>query len=445
MSYNNIWNLYKLGLYRKIINLKINTKNKKELHAKIVSLAACGLVEEARKDLEKVKMVWLFRRSTYTLAKDLAPYAPHLSIELLEKKRSSRLLLGALYIHVGNIEKARKFLTNNTKLKKDTEYDLYRSNIDVITPKKRLVILNTYLNSFGLYPLSLKDTSKMPSITNLTAQSNIYKNSKLVTILMTAYNSAIYIGSAIESLLNQTYANIELIIIDDASSDNTKEIIKYYAKKDHRIKPIYLKKNMGTYVAKSIGLKHSYGEFIICHDSDDFAHPIKIEEQVKPLLEDENLVFTTSYWIRLRNNGIYYARAVYPLLRLNPSSPMFRKDIVVKKVGGWDLVRTGADSEFIARLKIVFGANAMKRVKKPLTFGAHREDSLMNAADTGYCERGMSPTRLTYWEAWNEWHIEERRKNIIPYIPCNFEKKRRFEAPESIVCPAIDIRKLYDQ
>ena len=444
MYENNIWKLYKLGLYTKIIKLKVHTKNRKELHARIVSLAACGLMADAKKELKNIKMAWLFRRSTYELAKDLAPYAPHLSIKLVKKKRSHSLLLAALYLRVGEIEKARKFLATNTQLAKYTEYYLYKSNVNVLTSEKRLAILNAYLNSFHLFSLRLKDTSKMLSVANLTADHRHYRDSKrLVTIIMTAYNSSAYISSAIESLLNQTYENIELIIIDDASRDNTKEIIEDYAKKDNRVKPIYLKENVGTYVAKTIGLKHSHGEFIICHDSDDFAHPVKIEEQVHPLLEDDNLVFTTSYWIRLQDDGTYYARAAYPLLRLNPSSPMFRKSLVLKKAGGWDLVRTGADSEFLARLKLVFGTKSMIRIKKPLTFGAHREDSLMNATDTGYCELGMSPTRLAYWEAWNEWHLKERREGRTPYIPCDFELKRRFEAPKSIVCPILEMEKLY--
>lgn len=203
---------------------------------------------------------------------------------------------------------------------------------------------------------------------------------------------------------------------------------------------VEIKRNLELVLTNKI---YSRGEFVICHDSDDFAHPAKIEEQVRPLLEDEKLVFTTSYWIRLQDDGKYYARAVYPLLRLNPSSPMFRKDLVLEKAGGWDLVRTGADSEFLARLKLVFGTHAMKRIKKPLTFGAHRKDSLMNAVDTGYNQSGMSPSRLAYWEAWNMWHLEETSKGELPFIPCSFEAERRFEAPKSIECRVSEMENLY--
>ena len=205
------------------------------------------------------------------------------------------------------------------------------------------------------------------------------------------------------------------------------------AKNDSRIKYIYLSHNVGTYVAKSIGLQKSKGEFVTCHDSDDWAHPMKIEEQVKPLLKNKKLVFTTSQWVRLQADGVYYARALSPLMRLNPASVLFRKKIVLEKAGGWDVVRTGADSEFTARLKLVFGEKAMHRVLKPLTFGAHRSDSLMNAKDTGYCSKGMSPVRLDYWEAWGYWHIEELRAGRKPFISTELLSKRRFDAPPSII------------
>ncbi len=120
-------------------------------------------------------------------------------------------------------------------------------------------------------------------------------------------------------------------------------------------------------------------------------------------------------------------------MRLNSSSPLFRKKLVLEKAGGWDLVRTGADSEFIARLKLVFGRKAMHRVVKPLTFGAHRQESLMNAKATGYCEKGMSLDRLAYWESWGHWHIAELRAGRKPFIPFNLHSARKFTAPDSIV------------
>ena len=141
---------------------------------------------------------------------------------------------------------------------------------------------------------------------------------------------------------------------------------------------------------------------------------------------------TISSWVRLSDRGEYYARPVHPLMRQNPSSLMFRKEKVLKQAGIWDTVRTGADSEYIARLKLVFGRKKVKRIKEPLSFGAHREDSLMTSSETGYCDLGVSPQRLEYWEAWGHWHIDEVRKGKKPFISTDLLAERPFEAPRVI-------------
>jgi glycosyltransferase involved in cell wall biosynthesis len=256
---------------------------------------------------------------------------------------------------------------------------------------------------------------------------------------MTAYNAAERIQGAIYSVLRQTYQDIELIVVDDASSDATGAIVKEMAREDGRIKYMCMPSNVGTYVAKSIGLRRAKGEFATCHDSDDWCHPLKIERQVQPLLQNKELVFSTSHWVRMQDDGVYYARPVHPLMRINPASPLFRREPVLKYAGAWDLVRTGADSEFMARLKLMFGRKAMCRIAQPLTLGSHREGSLMTAKDTGYSAHGMSPTRLAYWEAWNRWHIEELRARRKPCLGDPLNGKRAFTPPQEIAVSAADI------
>ena len=261
----------------------------------------------------------------------------------------------------------------------------------------------------------------------------------LVSIIINNYNYGRFLGDAIESALRQTYRFVEVIVVDDASGDDTGKVVQALAARDPRVVYIRLPCNVGTFVAKSIGLRHSSGEFVTCHDSDDWSHPMRIERQIRPLLENQRLVFTTSLWVRIQDDGAYYARPVHPLMRLNPASPLFRKNKVLERAGGWDAVRTGADSEFFARLKLVFGQRAMHRVAQPLTLGAHRPDSLMTATDTGYSTTGMSPTRLAYWEGWGHHHINELRAGRKPYVPVDLLAERRFAAPDAIVVPRRNI------
>lgn len=100
----------------------------------------------------------------------------------------------------------------------------------------------------------------------------------LVSVIMPTYNHGKFIGKAIDSVLNQTYSNIELIVIDNFSEDDTENIAASYT--DNRI--IYLKfKNNGIIAAsRNHGIKHSHGEYIAFLDSDDLWHKQKLEKQL---------------------------------------------------------------------------------------------------------------------------------------------------------------------
>ena len=262
----------------------------------------------------------------------------------------------------------------------------------------------------------------------------------MISIIVTTFNSERLIENCLLSLINQTYSNIEIIVIDDASFDSTEAVVKKLIKKDNRIKYYKLNYNVGTYAAKNIAINYATGEFITCHDSDDFAHPEKIENQAKPLIRFPWLVFTISYWVRLTNKGIFYARQTFPLLRLNPTSLMFRKNIVINKVGYWDSVKIGADSEFYYRLKLVFGRFRMFKIKKPLTIGTYREESLTTNKETGFITGAIPKIRYDYWESWMKWHLTLKEKGLIPKIPKNYLKKREFYAPKKIL---VNSKKIY--
>lgn len=90
---------------------------------------------------------------------------------------------------------------------------------------------------------------------------------------------------------------------------------------------------------------------------------------------------------------------------------------MLAQTGLWDSSRTGADSEFLARLKAVFGRRRVRMVAAPLTFGAHRRDSLMTARSTGMDTGAMHPDRLAYWQAWSGWHIAALASGTAPQMP----------------------------
>ena len=185
----------------------------------------------------------------------------------------------------------------------------------------------------------------------------------------------------------------------------------------YAVKVIALPQNVGTFAAKSIGAQYATGDFLTCQDSDDWAHPQKIAEQVRPLIEDASIIATTSHWLRLDHDGQYYVRQIYPFLRQNPASPMFRLQTVKQETGLWHLVRTGADSEFFERLKLVFGSEKIVVVKKPLTIASHRPNSLMTSKEFGIYNKPAALVRLDYWEAWRLWHIDNLYKKQNIFMP----------------------------
>jgi glycosyltransferase involved in cell wall biosynthesis len=100
-----------------------------------------------------------------------------------------------------------------------------------------------------------------------------------VTVLMLAYNSGKFIGQSVESVLKQTFADFELLIVFDESSDNTIQIISEFAEKDSRIKILKNENKKGIVGAANTGLKYAKGEYIARLDSDDIAFPGRLEKE----------------------------------------------------------------------------------------------------------------------------------------------------------------------
>lgn len=102
-----------------------------------------------------------------------------------------------------------------------------------------------------------------------------------ISVIMPAYNAAKFISKSIESILSQTYKDFELIILNDASTDNTLEIIEKYAKDDPRIRVIKNKENLYIAANRNKGIKNATGKYIVWQDADDIAYPTRLEELYK--------------------------------------------------------------------------------------------------------------------------------------------------------------------
>jgi len=126
----------------------------------------------------------------------------------------------------------------------------------------------------------------------------------LVSIITPCYNSERYIAKAIESVINQTFIDWELIIIDDKSTDNSLSIIKEFLKIEPKIKLIEQDINIGAANARNIGIKNAIGEYISFLDSDDIWLPEKLEKQIKYMRDNNILLTYCSYYTIDENDNI---------------------------------------------------------------------------------------------------------------------------------------------
>jgi len=145
--------------------------------------------------------------------------------------------------------------------------------------------------------------------------SGEFPKSSLVSIILPTYNRAHIISRSIISILNQTYKDFELIIVDDCSTDNTREVIENYSKMDDRVKYIRNNKNLGPSGARNVGIKLAIGEFIAFQDDDDEWYPYKLEKQVnllQMLPENFGVVYSGFYKIIGKEKIYIPEHHIYP-------------------------------------------------------------------------------------------------------------------------------------
>ena len=120
----------------------------------------------------------------------------------------------------------------------------------------------------------------------------------LVSVIMPCYNMASYISDSIKSVISQTYPHWELLIVDDASTDNTVDIIESYSQSDPRIRCAIKKQNSGIADTRNQCIQMAQGQFLAFLDADDIWHPEKLEKQLRFMIEKNvGFSYSTYDWI----------------------------------------------------------------------------------------------------------------------------------------------------
>lgn len=170
----------------------------------------------------------------------------------------------------------------------------------------------------------------------------------LVSVILPVYNGESFVGQAIESALSQTWRNLEIIVVDDGSTDQTLSVLEVYAARDPRVR-ITRQPNGGVARARNRGLAEARGEFIAPLDADDLWEPTKIEQQVRRMIEagaQTGLVYC--WWVWIDETGTVLDRSprwrvegdvVETLLQVNctgnASVPLYRRRCI-EQAGGYD-------------------------------------------------------------------------------------------------------------
>jgi tetratricopeptide (TPR) repeat protein len=275
------------------------------------------------------------------------------------------------------------------------------------------------------------DQRKRLLVNCLENQSTETVNGPLVSVIMTVYNHNPMLESAIQSVLSQTYENIELIVVDDCSPDDVFESLKELEQQDERVKIFRMDMNGGTYLAKNRGMTEARGTYIAFHDSDDWMHPTKLQASIQILEQNPELVAVFSNYFRVDENGTIVFRgkgAVRPAC----ISLTMRKEEVINSMGYFDSVRVSADSEYEYRLLKVFGEERVAYLPKPYLVASVRSESLSQGGRFAVGWSGLSGLRLEYRKAYTEWHNSEDFSENH-YIEPNRVVSRRFPAPEEMI------------
>ena len=295
-----------------------------------------------------------------------------------------------------------------------------------------LHFINKYLHRFGAPALTLEAGASPRFLRLATATQAGTAGGPLVSVLMPARNVEQVIAHACRSVLAQTWRALELIVVDDASTDGTWGRLLDLASEDDRVKPLRLRESVGPYVAKNMARQLAKGRFLTCHDADDWALPDRIERQLKPLLADAALKVSIGRMLRLTADGQFTRFApVGPLshdgaMRKSYVSPLFERRFFDSHVGAWDCVRFGADSELLGRIER-FAPNRVAELLAPVMLALDAPGNLTRQLASVIEDSGeLGAERHRYQQAWHAWHAQSNRLSRLAFPLL----QRPFEAPE---------------
>ncbi|MDH5835437.1 glycosyltransferase family 2 protein [Luteimonas kalidii] len=222
----------------------------------------------------------------------------------------------------------------------------------------------------------------------------------LVSVVVTTWCPGPEFISAFRSVTAQTWRNLEILVIDDCSPDEYQEFIQSVVSEDSRARLIRMPRNGGTYVARNRGLREAKGDLFTVHDSDDWAHPERIQRQVDRMQANPHLISSSSRALRLDDDLVFSLPGV-SASRENASSLTFWRERAIEAIGFYDASRKGADTEYAVRLTRHFGERRHALLKEHLACIRLRVGSLSREE---FKPGWRHPARAAYRRGYLWWH-----------------------------------------
>ncbi|WP_298832081.1 glycosyltransferase family A protein [uncultured Piscinibacter sp.] len=331
-----------------------------------------------------------------------APLAPAVALDLIRASGRPSAAEAALLLRLGERDACETHLEAHAELLGPQRWLLW-ANLQPSAPRQ-LEGLNRFLQANGLSRVRLLDAAKALAVGNIDVDgtpATPARNAVKLSVVMTCFDCADYVEAAVRSVLGQHHRDLELIAVDDASRDQTWQRLVAMSRTDTRLRPVRLKRNLGTYAAKNIGLALVQGDVIAFNDADDWSCPERFGLCLEVLRRRPWVQAVSCEYIRLQDDGLFWSSLVWPMQRRTPNSIVFRRQ-VLQRIGYFDEHRFGSDGEYFTRLQVAFGPRSLYRLGRPLIVAASRENSLMTAAATGLDSRGRSQARARFQESWTE-------------------------------------------
>lgn len=205
------------------------------------------------------------------------------------------------------------------------------------------------------------------------------ENIEMVSIVLPVYNGAVHIADAIESIINQTYQNWELIIVNDCSTDNTLEIVNMYVQKDSRIRVISNDKNLKLPCTLNIGFTHACGKYLTWTSDDNMYKPEAIGRLVKELISDSQLAMVYSDYTIIDTNNCIVGEGKLPeplyLVSGNTCGACFLYTAeTARKVGIYDpTLFLAEDYDYLIR---IYREGPIRHIPESLYYYRHHSSSL---------------------------------------------------------------------